>query len=428
MQAPDHKSTPIARASRQNDVRTCETTPLEVECPHCKKSFPLSKMEGHYLDRRCPHCHEQVSSELFDMLARDIIEHRDKIRAAKSATETRIDRLKQMNEKLQHPFWKPLSCFLNGRRNRLIKTIKPERKHIARLNDELREIAFARYHVSEWYQRTHIPLISPEQDSYKFKPKYKKHGIWTMTGTGPRWRGILAESQVFEALMLAVNDEDSPLFQAHILPCLFLPHTRRQNKKARLYDQIDCLVLTKQAAFVLEVKARATHVVSFSPFHSVFSTQDAGALYKASECIPEMAKFYLPAEGFETELSSGLSQNRSHVSSLITKVKAYDARRVYEQLVIVDALSLTSDTTEFVDERNVSYLKGEDRAFVRAIERECTRLNDIMTQQQLDDLGRKLMTAYGDLNQKHEAEHIERIHALQLAREAEEAKARRRTA
>lgn len=196
------------------------------------------------------------------------------------------------------------------------------------------------------------------------------------------------------------------------MPNIYLPHERRSRKAEKLWSQIDCVLLTRQAAFVIESKRRRKHVIAPAPFEDIWSTYD-GKLMDACNAGAIEASF--KDAGFDDE-SFALNQNSKHAVAFDEVCQEYPFDRIYEQVVYVDVNSFTTDCREFVDNVNVSWVGQGATEFVDVIEKECSKLDEIVGQSDLDNIGELLVQSYGDLNQKRSQLHAERLRYIEQNR------------
>lgn len=377
-----------------------EEPPLDVKCrcPKCPSLFRPEEIQGGYLNRHCPSCGASLSEAAYDGEARVICESleclEEKLRLEKTEAEKWTRR---RDGKLFA--WIP---FLRRYADRKLKAIE---KALGDVRDSklaswrsLGDLALSRYYIGEWYLRTGFPLERTVVDPFKLVPEYSATGLWRLpTGYG-NVAGMTAEFEVFQKALEKVCDVSSPLYKAQLLPNMYFPREPSSRGERALWDQVDLIVATRQAAFVLEVKSRkGANVTAFNPFEAVGINGD--------------------------EETAALTQNSRHAVAFADICPKYPFEKVYEQLVFTRLDSFTTDESGFVDNINVNVSEcesyrfengseHENRSFLEAIEVECAKLPPIMDQQQLDRLGETLVTTYGDLNQKRSRLHVQRIKNL----------------
>ncbi len=364
-----------------------EEPPLVVDClcPHCEGLFRPEDLAGSYLSRRCPYCSVAINEAAYD----------DAATAALSGVGQYEMALKPLHERKER--WERLRNLLDGIPfvGHFVKrrSAKAEREHrIAwqALCDEWKKLgalATARYYAGEWYLRTHNPLECTKLAPFRLTPEYRRSGEWHLPVGKGEVSGMTAEFSAFQKLLERVCDSGSPLFRAQLLPNLYFPREPDRATDQVLWDQVDLVVATRQAAFVLEVKSRSGRtVVAKAPFENI------------------------TIDGVEDRRM--LAQNSRHAVAFADRCFKYPFEKVYEQLVFVRLGSFASDECGFVDHVNVSCCGAEDSSFVDALERECTSLPPIMSQEELDRLGENVVLTYGDLNQKRAHLHASKVKKL----------------
>lgn len=387
-----------------------EEPPLEVDCVccHCGSLFSPFDVAGTYLKRTCPECGESLSEREYDAKVSSLVSERNDLREKINQWGEALGERKKWKRRLK---WVP---------NRWFRELLNERVAYARLRkrgleEEMRQrvksyevMAPSRYYASEWFARTHIPLERKVLDPYKVGVSYDSDGVWHMHRGDGHAQGLQAEYGVFQALMKRVSDSHSILYQAQILPNIYLLREQQGQREHSFWTQVDCVLLTRQAAFVLEVKHRSGRILAPSPFCQIWSTDSSDLIdaYFNNECGCSLRE-----AGFRDE-SLALRQNATHAEVFASDCEVYPFERVYEQVVFFKPRSFSAESETFINNANVSCCEhGADR-FVGVIEGECAKLDDLLTQEELDDLGESLLRQYGDLNQKRGLLHVERIRAL----------------
>lgn len=215
---------------------------------------------------------------------------------------------------------------------------------------------------------------------------------------------MAAEFAVFEALLKYITDPESGfLYHAQLVPNIYLPRPTKQGiQQGRFWDQIDLVLLTRYAVFVIEVKRRYKDIEANEPFRRIRSKRP---LYGSVDNETDLSD---AEEAWDSEETSALHQNSRHALAVNDVIDLFPFERVYEQVVFVEPHSFQSDCLEFIDNVNVSCLTDEP-LFVAPIEKVCSELEPIATQEQIDQLGEELVSAYGDINQKRAMIHIHRI-------------------
>lgn len=393
--------------------------PLAVACicPHCGKVFNPFDMGGDWLSRTCPACKKIIASEDYDALAQHLFQQLADERVKFEKAQQEFDRASLLLKVCR--IW-PLRLFKGpaeryqaskGKKRQAIK------EEIQSINRRLGYAAKDRYYTSEWFHSTHIPLKRTGEMSYDLHPYYDGKARWQMPRGNKAGRGsrsFIAEHQVYSALLAETKDTSSPLYGACVAPNLYLPRDQRRNKQGRLvgrfWDQVDTVLLTKRAAFVIEVKTRSNdHVVANAPFETIYSSAD-------SKKLP----FDETSESFEedwvTSCTSALSQNSQHAVSFDRECKLYPFEAVYEQVVFANVPAFSCDCQSFIENVNVSAsLRSNPSMFIEVIKNEYSKLEDRVDDCQVREEAKRLITSYGDLNQKRAEVHRNRIKNLSYA-------------
>lgn len=394
------------RVNRKNSPAPLliEEPPLVVNCicPSCGASITPTQVVGTYLGRRCPACGQPIKPSDFDRLASSVLRERESIHAQEIAVTRKLERLGRWRKRFAFPLLLPLRKFVDrklARTNVECSSIK-EAGH--RLDSRLSSLAHMRYYLSEWYFRTAFPLKRVAVAPFQLRPYYDDKGIWHLPRGKKEISGSTAEFAVFQALYDEVTSPNSILHKAQIVPNIYLPRTSEQARNGSVFwDQIDMVVLTRQAAFVIEVKRRFKRIRSDAPFEDIWSKSPARDDGK------ETAR-NLKEEGWDITENRALSQNSRHAVAFDDLVPQFPFDRVFEQVVFVGPQSFESNSNEFVGNVNVSCLDGDSR-FLLPIMSACSKLSPIATQSAIDELGETLATRYGDLNQKRSIIHANRV-------------------
>ncbi len=374
-----------------------EEPPLDVQClcPQCSGLFRPEEIQGAYLNRFCPSCGTTLSETAYDERARAICESLNGIEEKLSSGKAEAEKWKKRRQGKLFVWVAPLKRYADRKLRAIEETLDNIRAGKLDSWRNLGALALSRYYAGEWYLCTGFPLERKVIDPFKLVPEYSAAGTWRLPIGYADAAGMTAEFEVFQKVLEKVRDATSSLYQARLLPNLYFPREPSSRGERALWDQVDLIVATRQAAFVLEVKSRkGASVTAFRPFEVV-------GINGAEE-------------------TAALTQNSRHAVAFADICPKYPFESVYEQLVFTRLDSFETDEAGFVDNVNVSVAECEScrtahasgcdaRSFVDAIEAECENLPPIMDQQQLDRLGETLVTTYGDLNQKRARLHVQRI-------------------
>ena len=375
---------------------------INCVCPSCDASINPSQIIGDYLDRRCPICNHSIKPEDFDELASHVLQDLKRTRGQKDFVAQRLDQLEHKHERFNYILLRPFKRFISKKLKHVQEEYSAVRKTQHLLNTRLLALARMHYYLSEWYFRTGFPLKRTVVAPFELRPCYDDSGIWRLPRGRREISGTTAEFAVFQTIYNEATNPESILYRAQIVPNIYLPRSPEYSRNGRsFWDQIDMVLLTTQAAFVIEVKRRYKAIKSNVPFEDIWSKtpiwDEKEKVTSDSEAVP-----------WDSKESIALSQNSRHAIAFNELIPQFPFERVYEQVVFVEPLSFDSDADEFVDNVNVSCLDETSR-FLLPILHACSELSSVITQEEVDQLGETLVSQYGDLNQKRSIIHANRI-------------------
>lgn len=373
-------------------------------CPHCNASFTQEKLAGSYLNRRCPVCNQVIEPGHFDQQVKQV---KDKIRnyeIAKDTPQKREAKYAKLSHVTRFFLLRPLHKYFEKKRNKAADQIAELTSHQKVLQRRITSLALMRYYTSEWYVRTGQPLTRKVIAPFQLVPYYDKNDVWKLPRGKKALSGMTAEFAVFEALLKRVTDQSSEIFyHAQLVPNIYLPrHSKRGVQQGRFWDQIDLVLLTRYAAFVIEVKRRYKDIKVNAPYREILSKEPT-VWDEGSEVDISDAEIV-----WDTKETAALTQNSYHALAVNDVIGLFPFERIYEQVVFVEPYSFVCNSSEFVDNVNVSAITTKP-LFIRPIEKACRELEPIATQEQIDQLGEELVSTYGDINQKRAMIHIHRI-------------------
>lgn len=377
-------------------------------CPHCNASFMPDQLGGTYLHRTCPKCGDSISPSQYDAQVKDIL-------AESVERQAQLSELLPKQERYQSAiratsFWllRPIGYFFKRKLRRIQPQVEKLEAVEKTLPARLDALARMRYYTSDWYLRTRTPLQRTVVEPFRILPHYDRMGNWFTKPKGPLAAGISAEITVGQKLLERVTNPESVLYKAQVVPNVYLPKPN-QERSASPWAQTDCLLLTRQGAFVLEIKCHSEHIVVAPRHKAVYTTrsEEVMARYQDERSAGNVPD--LKALGFDDHENQGLLQNASHAEIFAITCPNYPFDNVYEQLVFVNPLSFEAVDSCFVENVNVSRLTWDEAPFIEAIEATCADLPELIPQEKLDELGERLLATYGDLNQKRQHLHATRI-------------------
>ena len=237
----------------------------EIQCPACAGIFSANEVKSEYLHRECPLCGCALDGRTYDVAAKTLTASRaqhdeeiEELCQKEAQAQEKIDALARWWQRPMRWAWSQWLSHLSKKRG-MVELARDE--DIARFG----RLAGSRYHASEWYLRTRIPLRRKVVAPYKLKALYSPDGIFRIYPKDSVAAGIRAEYAAFCRLLEEACDENSPLCGAQIIPNLYLPHL----EGGSFWSQVDMVVLTAKAAFVVEVKARKCSVFTMEPFRVI---------------------------------------------------------------------------------------------------------------------------------------------------------------
>lgn len=363
-------------------------------------------MAGTYLNRTCPICERLLSEEAYDDAYSEIYEAFQELEPASLDLSAKIEKLEKMLSLLSFPLFAPFRFFLKRKMDNLRNQSEFLEEQLSSTKRKSTLFALSRYYTSEWFQRTHALLRQNGDFRYAINVFYDKKGVWKIKPLNKLAASIVAEFRVFQQLLKRVKDTQSPLYKAQIVPNIYLPILQRRGSQS-FWTQIDCLLLTKFGAFVIEVKRQNRHIIALKPFEQIWSTDD----HSLARMISEQSRSApLPMHQLVSE-SRALGQNSNHAVAFDEICSNYPFKRIYEQIVYVAPKSLITNCREFTGNVNVSCLDSNGPSFERTIENQCKSLKAFIGQETVDELGESYLAKYGDLDQQRG-----KIHARSLSR------------
>lgn len=382
-----------ARPSVPEDSRY-DALAEKVFCPECEQAFTVGELEWNGGLKRCPKCGADMGEEAMDERAAATLRELDAAREDERAVAREVEELEASLSVKRH-WWQFLS------RSRLRRKLEARRARLERFREQVGglsrgygHLVYGRYFCSDWFLLSHVPLsrsgIGRDLD-YRLRPQVSDGTDapeFFLSPSRPNrsiGRGIAAEFEFFEFARKASANPDSPLCDARILPDLYLPHVGRGGRT--ITSQVDCVVLTRSCAFVVEVKSWHSEISAASPFEAV-------EVKRAGEAERTDAPLY---------------QNSQHALAFDDCCDAYPFERIYELTVFVNPVSFESDGAEFADNVLVSALPDCSGTLLAAMEEVVQGEENLMTQGDLEDLAHSLHDRYCDRYQMLGVIHTHRV-------------------
>lgn len=255
----------------------------EIVCPHCEQEFLPTQLKGKFLDRSCPCCGKEIFPEDFDDEASPLAKRATMLL---EALKSYRHKTKVLQEKIDvcEQWWKAprkwMLCLQQSVR-RKIRAPKMENQSIEyeQVKKQLRDLAKYRYYVSEWFACTHVGLSDkggPLGAHYCIETG--KHGVFPVSNREGAV-GTFGEMTVFNLFLQEMQKSSSVLQSAYLLPNLYIPLPSDELREGRsFWSQIDLVVLTRQCAFIIEVKNWGSHVFVEKETGKIYSSKQWGAV------------------------------------------------------------------------------------------------------------------------------------------------------
>lgn len=376
-----HKGKTVRRKVPEPRIeKPVEKQRFSTYCCLCGVYFDAEKLEGFFGVRRCPRCGLALSEKTYDRIAAARMAELAERETTQNDLRPKAELLRAKVARVRR-WWilRPYQRYLERKLDPIEKGMAAASARATDLRRELAKLAYGRYYAGEWFQLTRIPLERKGSAAHKLKPVYADGGAFELSPRDSAAAGLRAEFAVFECLREKCLDENSPLYGARPLPNLYLPHERRGRT---FWSQVDVVLLTGRAAFVIEVKSRHCAIEANFPFTQVIGP--GGKQHYTTEA-----------------LTAALSQNSRHAADFADACPAYTFDQIYEQVVFFRPESFKTDACAFAGNVNVGAFGGSvDTDFTEAIENALEPLSSLLTAQQLERVAGSMLSRYGDLNQR----------------------------
>lgn len=394
-----------------------------VTCPYCVRAFRLS--EAKYFDSRtvCPLCKQVIETRDYDRRLKEIkLESPSLIEAGDSALKRR-DKLAVAQFKSRFDLIKRWYGWRIRRLNERNAALFMAADEARRKMNMVPTFAYSRYYTSIWFALTAKPLEREAEGplvKYRMRSSYSKEGEYSLCVSDrldSMAHGIRAEWLVFNELLSKISESEI-LEKARLCPNLFISNEsanemdrgtsgswsgsrygsiRVRGNLKPLFSQVDCLLITKWAVYVIEVKSRHGHIRVDSSGH-----------------VSTLAK---RGGGAQRDLSGDVRQCANHASAFATAFPDVPFDRIFELTVYVEPLSFESECFE-VDENAFVCSCGsgvnEVTDVIEAIDYKLHDKETLFTQKELYRFSGKIMESYGDPNGRKEYIHLERLEALRF--------------
>jgi len=385
-----------------------------VTCPHCYKSFHIEELKGTWLQRSCPLCAETTSEQVLDGLAENTASSIRGLRSEQINLSAFINNTARKIPPLSRWWQAPYKAYLRLKllllKRRYMPQISSNSVDLTEKKALLEKLAWSRYYLSEWFLATHIlpeDGVNDTSMTYSITPYYKlaeDDVMFRLSTKDLTSNGIRGEFMVFEEVRKAAGNAGSLLYMARILPNLYvLKEKRSKSEEGSFWCQIDCVVLTRQCAFIIETKRWRKRILTDKSFAHV---------YLAAESTSKPEDMITLNETSYEDCSYVLGQNSKHTSHFHNVCSQYPFERLYEITVFVDPTAFESIESGFVDNVFVGMLDQKKNSIISVMEDTCASLAPILSDTELTQIADRLLEQFGDLNQRRSRIHVERIKRL----------------
>ncbi len=377
-----------------------------IVCPFCNNHFEVDKLTGHIGHRKCPFCNKEITSDYYNNRALIILDEKD-------ASQTEKDELRKVINKLECKcnaclkWWKkPLYWVYKLKLERTHKELDPKIKKlsnkISSRKKKLNCLARNSYYVSEWFLSTHFLL---ETDGKKLINAHYNRDcqfeLWC-SNEFVEAGGFIGEYKVFNYFLRECLDENSALFGCRLVPNIYVPRSNNRDYGSSFWAQIDLVILTRSCAFVVEVKNWKT---------DVYVDIDSGDIYTTS-CRNSTADTIVLNNVVYCLSRLSLDQNSNHTSWFYENFKGYPFERIYEVTLFLSPKSFESSSNTFVNNRFAGAVGDEYNDVLKVMMDASLNLNNIFTEDNVNDMADRILSKFGDLNQQRARIHKSKVEKL----------------
>ena len=303
---------------------------VQITCCRCGGTFDERTLEGGWLDRRCPLCNKKLSEEVYDKAAARLGKRESRLR----------------------------DCY-----------------------------ALARYYTSEWFRLACAGQGSEAAGKGLFglKPGYDlRTGAFTLTphdeDRSPEggW-GVSGEYFVFDAIRAEIARPGSALCGSHLVPHLVFPWLAGKKPKqwgAKHRAEVDCVLLTRTCAVVVEVKRRSHHVRVSRDYRHIRERSEGGGFRSASEPVEQVER---------------------GADSFCERQELYPGERVCKMIVFAEPSSFSCTGSRFEDGMFASFLGSDGSApFLEALCELVGDLDPIAGKRAVKRLAERMLDEFGN--------------------------------
>lgn len=385
----------------KQDKRKTHTCP----CWNCGQGVPLAS-----LGEVCSYCGASLTSFDYDWAATMLLQELAQIdieakerKTALAAFEKRWEKLKRSHRIiawLVSRVWSKRYSALKNEHGQSAKQRRAKKK-------KLGKYAEAHYYASQWFKSMKIMLASSgEVDSPFRRARYDDHGnhFLEIDHTSDA-RGLLGEYLVYDLLSSAI--ESGELAEAALIPDLYLPvqHGSYGHFVDRAYTEIDCVLVTRRAIYVIEVKNLYGHVSGVykrkaQEYRVYFEPAHKGALRSNRPRVEDR----------------GPEQNERHREAFISAIEC-PKNSTFNIVSYINNFGFVPPKKQGVKNTYLTTDKGEtDANILEVIKRIESALPVIRSKDEVKALSYELMYRFRDDDGSKKIDHQERLHKESRAR------------
>lgn len=390
-----------------------------VVCPHCGALYEVSRLRWEGLVVRCPECGRTISAHDYDQGMLDIPKRASELEGQVKEFLQERDRFAVRHLKTRWSLLKRYYAWRMRRLNDAHAELLQADEEARKLQAVVPKFAESRYYTSRWFKLTGKPLRRLARGplpAYTLVPRYRDDGAFELRKVGPGGEGwgILGEWMVFARLQQAVDDGVFASGPVLVLPNLYLTNQnsdemdlgtsgswggsrfgdlRSLGRILPLYSQIDCLLITVNAVYIIEVKNN----------HSRIEVNEDGEAFARGR------------DGYPVALWRDAKQCSNHATAFATCFPEIPFGRIFEITVYSNAISFTTRLKGFRENAYIGCFDEGSGNFLAEMLREEARLSEegpLFTTEEADALGEELKKTALDADGRKEYLHLERLDFL----------------
>ena len=387
--------------------------PVASSCPRCGARLGVDDvLDASGLVASCS-CGARLDGSILDVLA--VAAAREAERLKRTASRREKEACRREGEAV------PL--FVRDRRVRLARrdeearqlcrAARQARSAASDWEGRLGRLARLRYRGGVWFAKTRIPLERDEAEArYRIDAAYRDDGSLSLEvrSGGVRASSIESEFRVHELLLKAMERTASPLHGGVLLANLYLPGIDGERGGASVREQVDCILLTRSCAFVIEVLRRPSHAIVDASTRTILA--DTGKGEKLSDA---------------RLLDYPLRASSRHAAQFAALSTPFSPDRVHEVVLLADTLSFESTGKGFAGNLYVGCVPQGARRLAAALRGRASMKSSVASRGELLSLGDRLLAAYGSAGSM-QGEHVKRVRVGEATEPPDRARLLRLTA